>query len=149
MTEEDCVKRLQEAETRALDFLARFPGLVVLSGVQRLADHLEKELRARTKAAEILGRLRAFVEGRNTLANLREVEDRRPLRYFSVELNRALPDGLPGQEAALQLLQAWLAVAGDAQTQEAHLAELAERHEAWLRGFGGPDPLRGIFPHAP
>ena len=150
MTEEDRAKLLHEAETRALDFLARFPALVVLAGVWRVAKHLETELRDRGDGtAALLGRLCAFVEGRDALANLREGEDRAPLRDFKKELDRVLPDGLAEQETALRLLCDWLAVAGDPRIQEARLAEVAERDEAWLRGLDDDGPARGVLPHAP
>jgi hypothetical protein len=117
-----------------------------------VVGHLEAALLGRPEwagAAAVLGELRAFVGDRNALANLHKEEDRAPLRDHEARLRRAVADGRTGQEAALQLLFDWLAVAGDPRVQEVRLAEVAQRHETWLRGLDGAGPERGTIRHAP
>jgi hypothetical protein len=130
---------LHQAEARLRDFLALFPGLVILAAVWRLAGWLAQALEGRAELAEargVLERLRDFAEGRTTLAYLGAEEDRAPLGRFADALSAALPGPPPGREQeAVALLQEWLSVARDPDAQGRRLGAVSRRDDAWQRGL--------------
>jgi hypothetical protein len=130
---------LQEAEARLRDFLALFPGLVILAGVWRLAGWLAQALEGRAELAEargVLERLRDFAERRDVLAYLGAEEDRAPLGRFADELAAALPGPPSGPEQeAVALLHEWLGVARDPDVQGRRLGSVSRRDDAWQRGL--------------